>query len=282
MMPTGLTIMGPTLAVNWQQHLDWMNQMAMGIGELRQRLSALEESQAAETLRQAQGSPPSSLPDTGLPAGTSATSHERWHVGMREYAPSMCWRFVGENVVCILDRGHDYGVHEPALDNAPPTTPATSAVATQEDPALSQTGWECGHCGYMSNLLVDTNCFKCARERDSYSKPPPVPAMSTEGSEGRWLVEAAELAVRIIHNRVNDRGPCDTKSGCSCSEHLARELSELLRSHLNSLTQPHVQHEHDWRMSSEFYTNTRNGSVSVCRWCSAIYLLTSPGTEAGA
>lgn len=52
----------------------------------------------------------------------------RWHEGMRKsppYAladvPPICWRYLSEKTVCILERGHDDGVHEPIL--VPDSTP---------------------------------------------------------------------------------------------------------------------------------------------------------------
>lgn len=43
-----------------------------------------------------------------------------WHEGMRKarpYAmpdgPLLCWRYLAEKTVCILERGHDDGKHEP-------------------------------------------------------------------------------------------------------------------------------------------------------------------------
>jgi hypothetical protein len=47
----------------------------------------------------------------------------RWHEGMRQAqphafneadVPPLCWRYVGGERVCILERGHDHGEHEPA------------------------------------------------------------------------------------------------------------------------------------------------------------------------
>lgn len=45
----------------------------------------------------------------------------RWHEGMRGAPPAAwtsgflaCWRYVGKETVCVLERGHDGGIHEPA------------------------------------------------------------------------------------------------------------------------------------------------------------------------
>jgi hypothetical protein len=40
--PTGITLMGRTLAVDWQQHAEWMAQVSMSLGALRIMVAALE------------------------------------------------------------------------------------------------------------------------------------------------------------------------------------------------------------------------------------------------
>lgn len=48
-------------------------------------------------------------------APDSATEAEpaRWHEMMRDFSPEVCWRYVAEEFVCIMKRGHDGGKHEP-------------------------------------------------------------------------------------------------------------------------------------------------------------------------
>ena len=48
------------------------------------------------------------------------TGEPRWHDGMREHEPAICWRYLNEldgeptnEYVCILERGHGDGIHEP-------------------------------------------------------------------------------------------------------------------------------------------------------------------------
>jgi hypothetical protein len=50
-------------------------------------------------------------------------AESQYFEGMREFDPTLCWRYLdGSTQVCILDRGHDGGMHESPKVDAPPVT----------------------------------------------------------------------------------------------------------------------------------------------------------------